>query len=96
MLVVKFGGLGDGVSAEDVGAHLGGAVEGEAVSIGEGMDEVGMYADVGKIRKIYKLGEGGAKGKGKKGAAVNGESKGRDERKEMESVILGTMALKGS
>ncbi|KAF2437514.1 CGI-121-domain-containing protein, partial [Karstenula rhodostoma CBS 690.94] len=96
VLVVKFGGMGDGVTAEGVGTHLGEVVEGEVVSIGEGMEEVAMFADVGKIRKIYKLGEAGAKGKGKKGAVVNGDGKVRDERKDMESVILGTMALKGS
>ncbi|OAF98857.1 CGI-121-domain-containing protein, partial [Paraphaeosphaeria sporulosa] len=96
VLVVKFGGLEEDVTAESVAKHLGMVVEGESVEIAEEMGEVGMFADVGKIRKIYKLGEGGAKGKGKKGTDVNGDGTARDERKDMESVILGTMALKGS
>ncbi|KAF9732618.1 hypothetical protein PMIN06_012235 [Paraphaeosphaeria minitans] len=96
VLVVKFGGLGEAVAAEWVGKHLGEVVEGESVRMGEDMEEVAMFADVAKVRKIYKLGEGGAKGKGKKGTDVNGDGKARDELKGMESVILGMMALKGS
>ncbi|KAL1597738.1 hypothetical protein SLS60_008224 [Paraconiothyrium brasiliense] len=83
--------LDPNITTESVGEHLGGAVEGEAVAIGDEGEEVGMFADVAKIKKIYKLNDGG---KGRKGPAVNGEAK--DERKAMESVILGTMALKGS
>lgn len=96
VVAVKFALEGDGgdVTGESVGRHLAGAVEGDAVEIGEGGEEVGSFADVGKIRKIYKLGDGG---KGKKGDAhVNVNGAARDERREMESFILGTMALKGS
>lgn len=47
---------------------------------------------------MYKLGDGAAK-KGKKGAgaAVNGDGAEKEgEKKQMEVVILGTIALKGS
>ncbi|KAJ4352250.1 uncharacterized protein N0V89_007597 [Didymosphaeria variabile] len=90
VVAVKFA-LDPEISNESVGKHLGEAVEGEAVAIGEEGEEVGIFADVAKIKKIYKLNDGG---KRKKGPAVNGNA--RDERKDMESVILGTMALKGS
>jgi EKC/KEOPS complex subunit CGI121/TPRKB len=71
---------------------LGDVVQGTSVEVGEEGDELGMSCEVDKVRKVYKLGGGG---KGKKGGSgvVNGEG---DERKEMESVILGTIALKGS
>lgn len=90
LVAVKFS-LSPDTTTESVGKHLGDAVEGESVAIGENGEELSRFADLGKIRKIFKLNDGG---KGKKGAAVNGEAK--DERKGLESVILGTMALKGS
>jgi EKC/KEOPS complex subunit CGI121/TPRKB len=63
--------------------------------------------DVKALRKVYKLdsGNGGGGGGGKKGrkgkaeeVVVNGNglSFGKDEKAEMESVILGIMALKGT
>jgi EKC/KEOPS complex subunit CGI121/TPRKB len=85
-----------------VSKHLGAVVEGTSVPIGELGEELGSFCEVDKVRKVYKLGAGDAQKKGKKGAVVNGdavrEKDGRivDERKEMESVILGIMALKGS
>ncbi|KAF1955124.1 CGI-121-domain-containing protein [Byssothecium circinans] len=92
MIAVKIS-LGEGVTRESVGRHLAEVVEGEAVEIGEESGELDMWADLGKIKKIYKLSDGG---KGKKGAkgVVNGE--GKDERREMESVIMGIMTLKGT
>lgn len=62
-----------------------------------------MSRDVTRIRKAYKLGGGDGAGggkKGSKGVIVNGH--GNDEKMEddeianMESVILGIIALKGS
>ncbi|KAF2679893.1 CGI-121-domain-containing protein [Lentithecium fluviatile CBS 122367] len=89
IVVVKFS-LADDVTRESVGRHLGEVVRGTSVEIREGGEELGMWADEGKIRKVYKLnGHGG----GKKGA-MNGAAK--DERGELESVILGSITLKGS
>jgi EKC/KEOPS complex subunit CGI121/TPRKB len=85
-----------------VSKHLAAVVEGSSVPIGELGEELGSFCEVDKVRKVYKLSAGDAAKKGKKGAVVNGnageEKDGRsvDERKEMESVILGIMALKGS
>ena len=90
VVVVKFSLDGE-TTGESVGKHLGEVVEGESVAIGEHGAEVGRFADVGKIRKLFKLNDGA---KGNKGAMVNGEAV--DERRDMESVMLGTMALKGS
>jgi EKC/KEOPS complex subunit CGI121/TPRKB len=85
----------DSIKNESVSQHLGSVVEGTNVEIGEEGSELGQGCDLGKVRKVYKLGaESGAK-KGKKGAFVNGDGE-KDDRKEMESVILGTITLKGT
>ena len=83
------------ITNESVSQHLGDVVEGTSVQIEEAGEELGEWCDVEKVRKVYKLGDGAAK-KGKKGVVVNGDAGKKDERKEMESVILGIMALKGS
>lgn len=48
-------------------------------------------ADQPRLRKIYKLNV-----QAKKGAAANSNSAGTSEIKELETSILGVMALKGS
>jgi EKC/KEOPS complex subunit CGI121/TPRKB len=75
------------ITNESVSQHLGSVVQGTSVPIGELGEELGSFCEVEKVRKVYKLSAGG---KGKKSGDIGGE------RKEMESVILGTMALKGS
>lgn len=59
---------------------------------GEG-EVLGEWCDVERVRKAYKLGAGDA---GRKGSIINGDKGEKDERRVVESVILGTMALKGS
>jgi EKC/KEOPS complex subunit CGI121/TPRKB len=84
----------EGITNETVSEHLGEVVQGSSVPIGELGEELGSFCEVDKVRKVYKLDAGK---KGKKGAVVNGDT--GDEkrvREEMESVILGVMALKGS
>jgi EKC/KEOPS complex subunit CGI121/TPRKB len=84
------------ITNESVSQHLGNVVEGTSVQISDKGEQLGESCDIEKVRKVYKLGDGGAK-KGKKGAAVNGDGgEKEDERKQMEVVILGTIALKGS
>jgi EKC/KEOPS complex subunit CGI121/TPRKB len=75
---------------------LGENVKGTSVELGEGGEELGEACEVDQVRKVYKLSDGGKSGKGKKGAVVNGDVGVKDERKEMESVVLGIIALKGS
>ncbi|KAF1943833.1 CGI-121-domain-containing protein [Clathrospora elynae] len=86
------------ITAETVSKHLGNVVQGTSVRIGEQGEGLGLWCDVDKVRKMYKLGgEGG--NKGKKTGAANGDARVKkegDEKKEMESVILGIIALKGS
>jgi EKC/KEOPS complex subunit CGI121/TPRKB len=79
------GNKGDGnrLTESTVSEHLGRVVEGESVEIGEGGEELGEFCDVERVRKVYKLG-----GVGKRG--------GVDEKKELESVVLGIMTIKGS
>jgi EKC/KEOPS complex subunit CGI121/TPRKB len=90
--------LDESITNESVSEHLGKVVEGTSVPVGENGEELGEACDVEKVRKVYKIGGEGAGKKGKKGAAVNGdgEEKKAEERRVMESVILGTIALKGT
>ncbi|KAH7092489.1 kinase binding protein CGI-121-domain-containing protein [Paraphoma chrysanthemicola] len=84
--------LDESITNESVSKHLGDVVKGTSVKIGERGEELGECCDEDKVRKVYKLVSGGVKGK--KGA-VNGDA-GMNQRKDLESVILGTMTLKGS
>jgi EKC/KEOPS complex subunit CGI121/TPRKB len=84
--------LDESITNESVSKHLGDVVKGTSVKIGERGEELGECCDEEKVKKVYKLGGGGIKGK--KGA-MNGDA-GIDQRKDLESVILGTMTLKGS
>ena len=69
-------------------------VEGKSVQIGQDGDGLGKYADVHRVKKVYKI--GCAKGKGGKGKGQKqGEGEVKDGREEMESVVVGCMALKG-
>jgi EKC/KEOPS complex subunit CGI121/TPRKB len=81
--------------------HLGGAVEGTRIDFCDA--SLKGTADLTRLRKIYKLNAGNRpSGTGKKGKTEkhleqsNGVHEEIDEYKEMEAVILGVMALKGS
>lgn len=58
--------------------------------------------DIARVKKIYKLNSGGG-GIGKRNGQVNGGMEGlsvngtreEDERKELEILVLGAMALRG-
>ncbi|THX45528.1 CGI-121-domain-containing protein [Aureobasidium pullulans] len=76
------------ITAESVSQHLQQNVEGEQVEVSDAaLSEV---ADQARLRKIYKLNV-----QAKKGAA-NGAASTTSEIKELETSILGVMALKGS
>ncbi|KAI4836038.1 CGI-121-domain-containing protein [Aureobasidium sp. EXF-8845] len=79
--------LSSGMTAESVSQHLQQNIEGEQVEASDA--EFAELADQPRLRKIYKLNV-----QAKKGAA-NGTSKDA-EIKELETSILGVMALKGS
>ena len=80
------------MSRESVSAHLGAVVQGESVRIGEEGEELGSAAEVHRVKKVYKI--ACAKGKGAGKMTPNGGKK--DDRKDIEAVVLGTIALKGS
>lgn len=84
------GSINDAVTRDSVAQHLATAIEGESVELDESGTQLGDYAEVHRIKKAYKL--NCAKGKGGK-ATTNGEKK--DDRSDIEAVILGTIALKG-
>lgn len=71
--------------------HLGKVVEGKAVELSEGGEELGEFAEVHRIKKVYKI----ACAKGKKGGKASVDEK-KHDKKDIESVVLGTIALKGS
>ena len=72
--------------------HLDKEVDGELVEFED--DVIWEMTDLARVRKIYKLNSLG--GSGKKGAMVNGVGNEREERKEMEILVLGSMALRGA
>ncbi|MCJ1316382.1 hypothetical protein MMC15_001703 [Xylographa vitiligo] len=83
-------------AAAAVGAHLEAHVRGRWERFGE--ESCGVVADVGRIRGVYKLGPGRGKGKGGVGGMGSGSgSVGEgDERAELETTIMGLMALRGA
>ena len=79
--------------------HLGSVVQGTSVEIGEDGQELGMSCQLDKVRKVYKLGsaDGGARPtNGNNGVGGNHQNNITDEKKHIESLVLGIMALKGS
>lgn len=87
--------------------HLADSVEGTRIDFNNA--NLKETADLPRLTKIYKLTPGadmpgaGKRGKGARGINnatpekhTNGTTKEVDQLKEMEAVILGTMALKGS
>jgi EKC/KEOPS complex subunit CGI121/TPRKB len=78
------------LTAESVAAHLGSVVEGTSQSISERGDELGSACDLDKLRKIYKITTPNVKGR--KGVAVDASN----NTSELESIVLGVIALKGS
>lgn len=81
-------------TAENVANHISSAVEGEQVPFND--EEIAKMTDWAKVKKIYKLHSVPMSSGGKK--ATNGvvEHPGEDEVKELEVMILGSMALRGA
>ncbi|KEQ96474.1 hypothetical protein AUEXF2481DRAFT_3965 [Aureobasidium subglaciale EXF-2481] len=79
---------GSNIAAESVSKHLQENIDGEQVEVSDAI--LADLADQARLRKIYKLNV-----QAKKGAA-NGTTSPVSEIKELETSILGVMALKGS
>ena len=92
------GKIADGL--EQVSQHLGKAIEGESVAFGD--EQLRNVTDLSKVKKIYKL-NAPASGKGpqrKKGQQEPVPEKLLtdvvDERREIEAIVLGMIALRGA
>lgn len=69
-------------------------VEGEQVEFSDAV--LHTMTDIARVKKIYKLNTtGGVNGRAK-GGVVNEGGKAKDENKELEMLILGSMALRGA
>lgn len=88
------GSVDTAVTQQSVSEHLGRVVEGESVPIGEEGRELGDMCEVHRVKKVYKI--ACAKGGKKATKGVKGDAGKKDDRSDLESVILGTIALKGS
>lgn len=87
VLAIKVGGEPE-ITADAVEAHLKQHVEGEQVAATD--DILGELVDLARVKKIYKLNSQPKKG------ASHSQSGAAAERSEMETFVLGSMALKGS
>ncbi|KAF7917928.1 uncharacterized protein EAE98_009956 [Botrytis deweyae] len=93
LLVVK---VAPASSASQISEHLSSVIEGEPVPFDD--ESLASMVDIARVKKLYKLNVTGGGG-GKKGGAngVNGKVESKaDERKELEVMVLGAMALRGA
>ncbi|KAH8793399.1 kinase binding protein CGI-121-domain-containing protein [Hyaloscypha finlandica] len=105
LLIIKVSTPSSPASASEVQAHLTSSIEGEQVPFEDSV--LAKMTDVPRVKKIYKLnssggGGGGAKRSGQvdggrmEGLSINGMGmRTEDERKELENLVLGAMALRG-
>ncbi|TAQ91556.1 hypothetical protein B7494_g28 [Chlorociboria aeruginascens] len=95
LLIVKVSTPSSPFAAQAVQEHLSGVVEGEQVAF---EDEIlGGMTDVQRVTKVYKLGAGGKKGEVIAGGDGDGDgTRAVRERKELEILVLGCMALRGA
>ncbi len=91
LLVIKVSTPSAPFTGPQIQEHLAKVVEGVQVPFSDA--EMSDMTDLARVRKIYKLNVAG--GGRKPINAVNGASE-IDERKELEVLILGSMALRGA
>lgn len=84
------------LSASSIQTHLSAAIQGEQVPFSDA--SFAQMTDLNRLRKLYKLNSGaGSGGGGKKGGRnVKGIEKEVEDRKELEVLCLGCMALRGA
>ncbi len=90
LLAIKVSTDAQPFTGEQIQQQLTSVVEGEQVPFED--DVLAGMTDLARVRKIYKLNVQG----GKKDAVVNGVGKEETERKELEIMVLGSMALRGA
>ncbi|CAF9918596.1 MAG: hypothetical protein HETSPECPRED_003809 [Heterodermia speciosa] len=93
LLVVKIS-TNPSITASSISQHLSATIEGTAIEFSK--DNISKFTDIKKVKKIYKIGNKTdvqeRKNRGSEKGTVVGEL---DDKKEMEVVILGMMALRG-
>ena len=94
LLVVKISTPSSVASAEAVQSHLTQSVEGEQIDFSDA--ELQNMTDVARVKKIYKLNNSASVNGQAKGNAVNGGGRAGDETKELEMLIIGSIALRGA
>ncbi|CZR55439.1 related to protein cgi-121 [Phialocephala subalpina] len=101
LLLIKVSTPESPITSDQLSSRLATQIQGEQVPFDD--ETLASMTDVGRVRKIYKLNSGGGGGKKKEvnGNEVNGVNGARmerevDERREMEVLILGAMALRGA
>lgn len=87
LLVIKVP-VAPGITHDSVAAHLGESVQGSPVSFND--ETLAAMADVGKIKKAYKL---GSLPQPPKADQVNGQE---DARRQLETCLIGAIALRGA
>lgn len=103
LLIIKVYTPSSPTSASEVQAHLTSSIEGEQVPFEDSV--LAKMTDVPRVKKIYKLNSGGGGGAKRneqvsggrmEGLSINGMGmRTEDERKELENLVLGAMALRG-
>ncbi|TGO46768.1 hypothetical protein BOTNAR_0566g00040 [Botryotinia narcissicola] len=92
LLVIK---VAPASSASQISEHLSSVIEGEPVPFDD--ESLASMVDIARVKKLYKLNAlgGGAKKGGANGVSGKTENK-VDERKELEIMVLGAMAMRGA
>lgn len=94
LLVIKVSTPSSPAAGEDIQSHLSKVVDGEQVDFSDGV--LRAMTDMVRVKKIYKLNySSGVNGRGKENA-VYGSDRTSQDSKELEMLILGSMALRGA
>lgn len=96
LLVIKVSTLAS-LDVDEVQRHLDHNIKGRAVLFSD--ENLRSMADMDRIRKVYKIASPAAAKRGKSAELMNGDGpsiSARDERKVIETQVLGAMALRGA
>lgn len=95
LLLIKVTTPTSAQTAASIQAHISSAIEGDQIAFSDA--ELQVVTDWGRVKKIYKLNNAAVSGPGNKQAKVtNGTTTSEeDQRKELEALVLGSMALRG-
>jgi len=89
LLIIKISTPTSPTTASEIQSHLSTEIQGEQVPFEDNV--LATMTDLARVRKIYKLNAGGWKN-----GMTNGMKKEEEDRKELEVLVLGCIALRGS